>query len=146
MLSRHVAGGAHVGTWEHDGSGEVRLALRWAPASPEATEVHGDLIDATEYGAYAVAIALVDVLGFKVLGRAARGTGADWWIEPRWEGGGEDGAPWKLEVSGIDSGTGAVRTRLRAKVDQGRRGEYHRPGIAVVVRFCDVRAASECWT
>ena len=53
---------------------------------------------------------------------------------------------YKVEVSGMASvGDESPRTRLQKKVDQALKGQLARPGMAVVVRFADMRILSEGW-
>ena len=93
--------------------------------------------------AEAVAIALAHHLGFRVIGEAHHGSGSDWLMVPK----GEPATDfYMLEVSGIIRKTSeSPLGRLHAKVTQGREGDLGRPGMAVVVRFEDVRVLSETW-
>ncbi len=104
---------------------------------------HGNEKDATEYGAYAVAIAVAHDLGFKVIGRTHQGSGTDWLMI-------REGEPandyYKLEVSGIARiNKEKPESRLSSKVAQGSHGDLQRPGVAVVARFEDLRIVSEGW-
>lgn len=96
---------------------------------------HSNRIDATEFAACAVAIvAVFHRFGYRVIGRAPHGSGADFLMRRAEDRGDEF---LRLEVSGI-SGAEAPRTRLRAKLTELREGSDRRPGRAVVVRFPDV--------
>lgn len=82
-------------------------------------------------------------LGFRVIGRAHQGSGSDWVIVPKEE---PPNDYYKLEVSGMARvGAEAPEHRLAAKVKQGSRGDWERPGVVVVVRFDDVKILSETW-
>ncbi len=53
---------------------------------------------------------------------------------------------YKLEVSGIARvNAEKPEGRLADKVDQATRGDYDRPGLAVVARFEDALILSEGW-
>src|SRR5438105_9337121 len=94
-----------------------------------------DLEEATEQGAYGLAILLVRALiGYTVIERACKGTGFDWWL------GNDDNSLQRmarLEVSGILQGEAwRVRSRVAAKVVQTERSNSS--GLAayvVVVEF-----------
>ena len=119
--------------------GEVDLALSvvWPPTDATMRASHANEIDATEMGAYAVAIAAVHAVdGWRAVKRAQHATGADL-IMAKVED--PDGFV-KLEVSGVAAGTGpsghgALRTRLKQKQAQVRVGDLARPGFAAVVGF-----------
>ncbi len=112
----------------------VPLGVWWtASADPYAPQTHANLKDAAEHGAYGLAIAVMRALGYRVLGRAWQGSGADWLLLK--EGAGEE-EHIRLEVHGTNEGAGLER-RLGEKADQLRRRPG--PGFAFVVRFSDVR-------
>ena len=94
-------------------------------------------IDATEAGAYGVAIATVEVEEKLVaVSRAETLTGADWYIAPRGKQLEDLEDCFRLEVSGLDTGTKSdIETRLRQKIDQTQRGKSNLPAIASVVGF-----------
>lgn len=123
--------------------GEIRwsteegpLELEWAPPTPAQLASHANQIDATEQGAYAVAIGAVqEVGGYEVIGRAHHASGADLLMLP--DGGSEDDLV-RLEVSGTCDHSEVPR-RLQSKMDQLGRGDLHRPGVAAVVSFDRLR-------
>jgi hypothetical protein len=139
-----------AGTWEHDDTdpwsftdSPVNIAVLWDEPTPDALTAHGNEKDATEDGAYALAIAVADALGFKVLGRAHQGSGSDWLMVRK----GEPASDYyKLEVSGMARiNAEKPEARLAAKLAQGRGGDLRRPGLGVVARFEDLRILSEAW-
>jgi hypothetical protein len=128
-----VAGGWHVGGLV---PAEHAFQLNWAPATEQMRASHANDTDATEDGAYAIAIAAMEASGFRVFARAKQRSGADYLMAPV---GGSDEEFLKLEVSGIwrDGDWGA---RLRVKTMQVRKG-IQRPGCAMVVHFAEPRVA-----
>ena len=115
-----------------------RLAtVRWQPPNARCSRAWANRDDATRDGAYACAIAAVELIsGFCAIGRAETLTGADYYIAPKssdelldLEG------CIRLEVSGTHSDYNEVRRRLNDKVKQARAGRSSLPAIAVVVGF-----------
>lgn len=94
-------------------------------------------IDTTEYGAYCVCLAAVEVEEQLIaVKRAETFSGADWYVAPVGTAPDDLEHCFRLEVSGLDtSGRSAVVARLRQKVDQTRRGASNLPAIASVVGF-----------
>lgn len=136
------------GSWQHKAvltwPGEpVEVVVLWDAPGADVLQSYGNEKDATEYGAYALAIALADRLGFKVLGRTHQGSGTDWLMVRKGEPANDY---FKLEVSGISRiNTQKPDARLAEKIDQGSGGDWRRPGLAVVARFEDLRILSEAW-
>ena len=99
-----------------------------------------DLEEATQHGAYAVAILLVRALtGYTVIERSRKGTGFDWWL------GTEDNlfqGKARLEVSGILHGTTRrINGRIKARVGQTTQSDnLALPAYVVVVEFGTPRA------
>jgi hypothetical protein len=148
MLWQFHSSPRSLGYWEHDEKlsfldDPIEVAVLWAEPGLDALESHNNEKDAKEYGAYAIAIAIADHLGFKVLGRTHQGSGTDWLMIRK----GEPASDYyKLEVSGMGRiNKEKPEARLRNKVDQGSGGDMQRPGIAVVARFEDLRILSEGW-
>lgn len=143
----HTPPQAH-GSWQKDEGlaaleDPIEVAVLWDAPETDVLQSYGNEKDATEYGAYALAIALASHLGFKVLGRTHQGSGTDWLMI-------REGEPandyYKLEVSGISRiNTQKPEARLAEKTTQGRVGDWKRPGLAVVARFEDLRILSEAW-
>ena len=116
-------------------------AVVWNEPSKEQLETYGNAKEATEMGAYAIALAVADQLGFTVLGRAGQTSGSDWVMIRKGE---PSNDYYRLEVSGMAAiGYEKPEQRLARKLEQLRAGDLQRPGIAVVVRFEDVRVISE---
>lgn len=95
----------------------ARLRLTWAEGTEAMRRSHNDLQDATEFGAYGIAIvAAKRVTGHDFLERSRKGTGFDIWL-----GSGKDlfQRRGRLEVSGILRGSEkAVRARMKVKARQ----------------------------
>lgn len=110
---------------------DAAYTTQWERSSDADRRLHADATDATEHGAYCVALAAAySHLGRMALRRTNKGTGADWWLVPI--GADVSGPPEydldrddivKLEVSGTDlDSPNEVRRRLAKKVDQVRTG------------------------
>lgn len=128
------------GGWDRDGE-PVEVAVLWNEPDRNVLETYGNEKDATEYAAYAVAIALADHLGFKVLGRSSQRSGSDWVMIPKGE---PTNDYYRLEVSGMARiHPERPEHRLAAKLAQLDRSQPRRPGVAVVARFEDMRILSE---
>jgi hypothetical protein len=105
---------------------DSRIQLAWANED-----------DATRDGAYALAIAAIELLrGMVAVSRTKRGTGADYYISFT------DGYPedlencCRLEVSGTGSSKESeVNSRLRIKIEQAREGKSNLPAIAAIIGF-----------
>lgn len=76
-----------------------------------------DLVEATEYGAYALALLLLRQLaGYHVIERTSRGTGFDWWLGPTATSLDKTA---QLEVSGVLKGDASrIEQRMRLKTKQ----------------------------
>lgn len=140
MLWKFHAPPSTPGRWYRNHE-PVPVEVLWSEPTREILATYGNEKDATEYAAYAVAMAVADSLGFEVLGRAGQGTGADWFMIPRGE---PTNDYYRLEVSGIARiGAEKPEQRLAEKVAQLKKADLPRPGVAVVARFEDVRILSE---
>lgn len=140
LLASHAHPNPCDGSWEHDDEPDA-LQIVWIEPDEPTTRTHNNRKDATEYGAYAVAISAAAALGFEVCGRTVQGSGADFWMTRR---GGDPDEVYHLEVSGIAEG-GAPGYRLGQKLEQGRGGSLRKPGLAVVFRFSDASLQSRSW-
>ena len=139
MLDAYHRAPAVPGTWKSE-SGAAATEVRWSTATATMRTTHGNVKDATEDGAYALAVLAADSLGFRVLGRTPQGSGADWFLQ-------DPEHPTrlvKLEVSGIATG-GSPGSRLNEKVEQGMGGSIAASGLAVVFRFQDASLYSRSW-
>lgn len=116
----------------------VEARLAWRPTNDRCRRSHANEIDATEWGAYAIAtVAAHAVDGWRIVGRTAHASGADIWMQRPSDPPDE---MVRLEVSGMAAGKDAsaastLRARFREKIDQLGAGDRSRPGIAIVVGF-----------
>jgi len=107
-----------------DGNFTATFSLSWSEEVTEAKRrFWNDLEDATQQGAYAVAILLIRALtGITVIERSRKGTGFDWWL------GTEDNlfqGKARLEVSGILRGTTRrINSRIKARMGQTRQSDH----------------------
>lgn len=117
-----------------DGDALHTTTLLWSRPDTRALATHANLLDATEHGAYALAIASLCRLGpYTVVARAQHGTGAYFVLAHA----GREEEPWAmLEVSRIARGDGpAVAARLRRKLAQVSARAHDGPRPAAVVRL-----------
>ena len=124
-----------------DGFSTDTFSLSWSEEVTEAKRrFWNDLEDATQQGAYAVAILLIRALtGYTVIERSRKGTGFDWWL------GTDDNlfqGKARLEVSGILRGTTRrINSRIKARTGQTRQSDYlDLTAYVVVVEFGTPRA------
>ena len=134
-LDRH-----HISPTEftvQNGSETVRTMVQWETTDERARSAWANDIDATEAGAYACALAAVELTGGLVaIRRAETGTGADYYIGPSDQPFDDLEGCLRLEVSGIDRGTAAaVARRLQQKIEQAAAGNSNLPAMAGVVGF-----------
>lgn len=118
---------------EHSGT-SARVPVEWVAPNAQVQAAHADMQYATEWGAYAVAsLVAPNVTGLRVVERAVKGTGADWWL------GTGSGLPFqdavRLEVSGILADPAAVQRRVSEKAAQVRAGKGTLPAYVAVVEF-----------
>lgn len=98
--------------------------LIWEPLTDRADRCYRDEEEATEHGAYGIAVLLIlAVTDLTIVERSVKGTGFDFWL-----GKPDDGPLFqkkaRLEVSGIRSSDEAgVRRRLSRKVEQTKRSD-----------------------
>lgn len=113
------------------------VLLSWPTVTQQARNCYGDLQFAAEFGAYGIAVLLVERLTqYTVVERSRKGTGFDYWLAPKGASEPLFQNKRKLEVSGLLAGDeNDVRRRLREKLDQLRRGGVPIPGYGVVVHF-----------
>lgn len=127
-----------------DNNVEDRATANWTSADERTRNAWANKDDATESGAYGLALAAIEEMrGLVAVRRAETRTGADYYL-------GEPGsmsedleASLRLEVSGTDEGNEVVITnRLRHKVGQARQGNSNLPAIALVVGFAALHIES----
>jgi hypothetical protein len=134
-LDRHHTSPADFRLQDNDT--DDTAGVEWIRADERITGAWANNDDATEAGAYGIAIAAIEALrGLVAVRRAETRTGADYYL-------GEPGntfedleASFRLEVSGTDRGNEtAIKGRLREKISQAARGNSNLPAIASVVGF-----------
>ncbi len=120
---------------ENDGTSSV-VTLVWDVPDDRTKAAWANSDDATRDGAYAVAIAAIELLrGLFAVRRAETRTGADYYIAPPGQDL-EDLENWfRLEVSGTHAEKTEVKRRLRIKITQTQKGKSNLPAIAAIVGF-----------
>ena len=123
-------------TFHLTGIKSQRFPIAWSPVDEQMRRTYNDLQEATERGAYGIAILVVrDLTGKVVVERSKKGPGFDYWL-----GDGDSDALFvgrvRLEVSGILSGSmSVIHSRMKAKKEQIRPSEHLGPGYVAVVEF-----------
>ena len=129
-----------LGTWSKKDDERVDLAIVWPASTPDMNTTYANLKDATEDGAYAIAVHAMSHLGWRLLGRAQQSSGADWIVhDPS-----QPKRVIKLEVSGIAEG-GSPGNRLSSKTTQAKGGTPSDAAVALVFRFADALLLSRVW-
>jgi len=126
------------------GTNTEALSVGWPPVTPQMRACYHDPEEATEHGAYGIAILLIRrATGFAVVQRSRKGTGFDFWV------GDDTELPFqnkvRLEVSGIRRGsTAQLEARVRQKVAQtSPTANTGLPAHIVVVEFSAPRCRLE---
>lgn len=121
----------------HNGDKSTEAIVKWNNVDDRTRHAWANESDATRDGAYACALAAVELTkNFVAIRRAETLTGADYYI----------GSPQlsfddlenclRLEVSGVDKGNDTVISqRLRRKVEQAAAGKSNLPAMACIVGF-----------
>lgn len=116
--------------------GQVKAEVRWHAPDAQCLRAWANRDDATRDGAYACAIAAVEVVSdMYAVGRAETLTGADYYIAPKGTGAQDFERCIRLEVSGTHCDECELRRRLSEKVKQVKQGRSSLPAIAAVVGF-----------
>jgi hypothetical protein len=118
--------------------------LEWSSVDEQQRRCYNDLQEATEWGAYGVAILVVkELTGKVVIERSKKGPGFDYWL-------GEDDddllfyGKARLEVSGLLSGSpGEILTRVKQKKNQIKASDHLAPGYVAIVEFGEPTAHVE---
>lgn len=118
-------------------AGDFRTIVAWEAADDRCRNAWANEIDATEAGAYAIALAAAELAGgFVAVRRAETGTGADYYIALSDDPGEDLEGCIRFEVSGTDRGAASeVAQRLRDKLNQAAAGASNLPAMAGVVGF-----------
>jgi hypothetical protein len=111
--------------------------LAWNIPDEQVKSAWANEIDATEAGAYGIALAAIEVTDDLVaFRRAETKSGADYYVDLKNTTPHDMETAIRLEVSGISDGTEAlINARLNQKIAQAKRGNSCLPAIAVVVAF-----------
>lgn len=118
-------------------------SLSWCKADVPEESTWSDLQEATEYGAYGVAIVVaLPLTESPRVERSAKGTGVDYWIGDGKDSRGIFQRTARLEVSGILKGDEAkIAARLKEKLAQTRRSDKTGlPAYVAIVDFGDPQA------
>lgn len=124
--------------FELDNSGQkVKAATEWEVTDARTRSAWANEIDTTETGAYACALAAIELLeGLVAVHRAETKTGADYYVAPMNTSPEDLESCIRLEVSGLDRGTiPSIVRRLKDKLEQAKSGKSNLPAIATVVGF-----------
>lgn len=128
-------------------SAESTMRLEWDSLDERAPMSHGDLQEATEYGAAAISILLgVQLTEYETVERSMKGEGFDYWLGI---GTTDIDTPFqrsaRLEVSGILNGNrSTVSSRVRAKHQQVSISDpTNYPAYVAVVEFGSPSAVFE---
>ena len=115
----------------------TEAVVEWEKADERTRGAWANETDATEAGAYACALAAVELSdGLVAVHRAETRTGADYYIAPVGAAPEDLEDCLRLEVSGVDRGEqSAVDQRLKEKLGQAAAGISNLPAMAGVVGF-----------
>jgi hypothetical protein len=120
---------------EDDGQART-VSVNWEPADDRGKAAMNNRDDATCTGAYACAIAGLELSrGLLAVRRAETKTGADYYLAPAGTAVDDLESCVRLEVSGTNLDEADVRHRLTSKVKQARAGVSFLPAVAAVVGF-----------
>jgi hypothetical protein len=120
-----------------DDEREFIAKVAWNLTNDRDRNAWANTDDAVRDGAYAFAIATVEMArGLFAVRRAETRTGADYYIALA-DRDQEDMENWlRLEVSGTNSKSKSeVKSRLRSKLEQAKRGNSNLPALASVIGF-----------
>ncbi|WP_018605074.1 hypothetical protein [Uliginosibacterium gangwonense] len=128
-----------------NGGGCKAYAVDFSKPNDLMLNAYANDIDATENGAYGVSLAAVEAEARLVAVRRAETlTGADWYVAPIGTTAVDLESCFRLEVSGTGAGDQTrIKTKLREKVEQTKRGASNLPAIAAVVGFKELTVAIE---
>jgi hypothetical protein len=121
--------------------------LNWPAVTDQQRRCYNDVQEATERGAYGVAILVVkEVTGLLVVERSKKGPGFDYWL-----GESDDDDLFankaRLEVSGILSGSDSdIRSRTKQKKEQIEPSAKLATGYVAIIEFSKPTAHLEVGT
>jgi hypothetical protein len=115
-----------------------QATVDWCVTDARTRDAWANQTDTTEAGAYACAIAAIELTqGLFAVRRAETLTGADYYIAPSGHDPNDLEGCFRLEVSGTSSTKPSdVNYRLRQKLKQAEAGRSNLPAWAAVVGFC----------
>ena len=121
--------------------GHQQSIAEWQTLDRRTLDGWANKDDATEYGAYGLALAAVELTrGVVAVRRAETRTGVDYYLGDPQVPADDLEASLRLEVSGTDEGTEAIiQSRLRQKLEQAATGTSNLPAIATVVGFAALK-------
>ncbi len=98
----------------------------WGEVDQQFSRTWADLQEATEYGAYGIAVVIaVDLTGYPYVERSVRTTGIDYWLGDGSDERGVFQRTARLEVSGILVGDdNDIVARLKTKLTQTKRSDF----------------------
>lgn len=119
----------------------TKFDVDWIVADQRTQYAWRNKIDATEAGAYALALAGVEaVRGLVAVCRAETLTGSDYYLDVRGSDPEDLESCVRLEVSGVDAGNlSVIKGRLVQKVEQAENGTSNLPAVACVVGFRELK-------
>jgi hypothetical protein len=121
--------------------------LNWSAVTDQQRRCYNDLQEATEKGAYGIAILVVkELTGLVVVERSKKGPGFDYWL-----GQSDDDDLFsnkaRLEVSGILAGDDSdIKGRTKQKLEQIKPSAKLAPGYVAIVEFSKPTAHMEVGT
>jgi hypothetical protein len=121
------------------------VAAEWARPDKRTKMAWANNDDATRDGAYALALAAVEIMrGLVAVRRAETRTGADYYLGISDAALDDLEASIRLEVSGTDEGgESVIKNRLKQKLQQASEGCSNLPAMASIVGFRALRIISE---
>ena len=121
----------------NNGRADLSASAEWERTDERSRNAHAHETDATEAGAYACALAAVELgMSMVAIHRAETATGADYYLAPVGSATDDLEGSLRLEVSGVDRGASVrIAHRLSAKLKQAAAGASNLPALAAVVGF-----------
>jgi hypothetical protein len=115
---------------------KCQVMADWQTTDERCRDAWANQDDATRDGAYACALATVELLrGFVAIRRAETRTGADYYVAPVGQILEDLEGCFRLEVSGTDLSVSEVKRRVRDKINQTVQGNSNLPALVCVVGF-----------